>query len=300
MRHKWCGVQEFVSVVDTGSFSGAAKQLGHSKSHISKHVKELEQRLGVDLLHRTTRTIQLTNQGLEFYHRCSQILHNLDDAEVALTEQSAELRGEIRMTVAGLFGEDFLAPIVASFLKDYPRVSVDIMFSNRKVNIGEERFDLALRSGIIEDGPYHHEEIHKYPLVTVASRRYLAARGTPETLADLKKHNCLAGTLPYWRFAVNGQCQELFIKGNWKSNNGCALVQAAKHDLGIIQVPDFYVTDSGDALTPILENFAVRNVKVWAIYPHRQYLPRRVQLLIGYLKERIAAQHQSRLAPAAE
>ncbi len=275
-------------MVEAGSFSAAAREMGVSKSHISKHVRDLENRLGVDLLHRTTRQLQLTRHGTDFYHRCHQILQNLDDAEAAVTDQITELRGEIRLTVAGVFGEDFICPKVLAFVKDYPDVSVDMVFTNRRVNIAEEHFDLAIRSALEEDSSQHSEPVHRYRLLTVASPGYLKAHGMPKIPADLKDHNCLMGTLPHWRFRNGEGVDEIFLKGSWRSNNGRALVQAAKQGLGIIQIPDFYLNEdieSRAGLVPVLQEYAVGNMTFWAVYPRRQYLPRRVQVLITYLKQ---------------
>lgn len=284
------GIEEFVKVVEKGSFSAAAKSMGLSKSHMSKHVKKLETRLGVSLIHRTTRTLNLTNQGQEFFLKCQTILQEFEEARASLVNETTDPRGHIRLTVAGAFGEDFLSPIIAAFLQDYPDVSIDITFTNRRVDLHEEQFDLAIRSGSVEKNTSQGEKLFSHALVTAASRAYLETHGTPRNFTELKGHNCLCGTLPNWRFLVNGNLREIAVKGSWHSNNGRALVHAAISGLGIIQVPDFYVTDSlaSGQLVEILPEDRVENNCFWAVYPKSHHVPRKVQMLVEYMQAKLS------------
>jgi len=285
----WEGIEEFVRVVEKGSFSGAAKAMGVSKSHISKHVKKLESRLDVTLIHRTTRKLKLTNQGQEFFLKCQAIIQNLEDASARLVNETTDLKGHIRLTVAGAFGEDFLSPIIAQFLKSHPDVSVDITFTNRVVDLLEEQFDLAIRSYVNDKGTAQGEKIFSHALITAASPEYLVKRNNPHTINELKLHNCLCGTLPQWRFRAGGQMKEVTVNGNWHANNGRALVHAAKEGLGIIQVPDFYITEAlaKGVLTEILMPFRVENNSLWAVYPKSHHIPLKAQLLVEYIRKEL-------------
>lgn len=286
----WDGIEEFVRVVEKGSFSGAAQHMGLSKSHISKHVKKLENRLGVTLIHRTTRNLKLTNQGQTFFLKCQTIIHDLEEARALLANETTNPRGHIRLTAAGAFGEDFLSPIVAEFLQDYPEVSIDFTFTNRKVDLLEEQFDLAIRSGLGNKIAPQGEKLFFHPLVTAASPNYLKNRGTPKTVNDLKSHNSLCGTLPRWRFQVGGHIRDITVNGNWHSNNGRALVHAAKAGLGIMQVPDFYVTEalrSGE-LIEILRDVRIEDNSFWAIYPKSHHVPRKTQMLVDYIRDKLS------------
>lgn len=285
----WEGIEEFVRVAEKGSFSAAAETMGLSKSHMSKHVKKLENRLGVTLIHRTTRKLKLTNQGQEFFLKCQTIVHDLEEARAQLANETADLRGHIRLTIAGAFGEDFLSPVIAQFLKDYPDVSVDIIFTNRRVDLLEEQFDLAIRSGVDSQNAPHGERIFAHPLITAASPEYLKTHGEAKNIADLKSHNCLCGTLPRWRFWAGGQIREITIDGNWTANNGRALVHGAKAGLGIIQVPDFYVQDAldGGELVEILAPYRIDSTSFWAIYPKSHHVPRKVQILAEYMRDKL-------------
>ncbi|WP_417320527.1 LysR family transcriptional regulator [Emcibacter sp.] len=286
MDYRWTGIIEFVNVVEKGSFSAAAKALDVSKSHVSKQIRALENSLGVQLLHRTTRKQTLTNQGVDFFMRCQKILQNLDEARNALGEELTNPRGLIRLTAAGAFGEDFLSPILADFLILYPEVTIEVNFTNRLVDLHEEHFDLAIRAGLPEKGHLSGDKLCSYGLVTAASPAYLKKRGMPKTPADLDDHNCLVGTLPYWRFREGDDIREYIVRGNWKSNNGRALIKAAEAGLGILQVPEFYLDYAApDSLVPLLQDYSLDTVTMWAMYPGQQYVPRRISLLMEYLKQ---------------
>jgi len=281
------GIPEFVKVAETGSFTAAAKEMNVSKSHISKQVKMLEDHLGVVLILRTTRAVSLTNQGVDFYRRCEKILQNLDEACSALADDLTRPRGHIRLTAAGAFGDDLLAPVLASFLRRYPDVSIEMAFTNREVDLQAEHFDLAIRSGYSDLSRYQSEELYSYPLKTLASKRYLNTYGYPEKPTDLYNHNCLMGTLPYWRFMIENQIREIVPRGNWQSNNGRALKRAAEQDIGIIQLPSFYIHNPTD-LEEILEPYTVKNVQVWGVYPRTQYVPHRIRLLLDYIRQTLS------------
>ncbi len=290
----WDGIVEFAQVVERGSFSGAAVHLGVSRSHISKKVKELEVRLGVELLRRTTRNVNLTNLGAEFYPKCKHLLVEMAEAQALLIDEAAKPQGTVRLTVAGAFGEKMLAPVLAEFAGLYPDVSVDVEFTNRLVNLSEEQFDLAIRSGFPEEITRRNEtalQVYKFDLLTVASPHYLSGKETVATVYDLQKHNCLAGTLPHWRFVIGDLVQNVVVEGRWRSNNGHALVEAAKKGLGIIQVPDFYVENEikRGALVPILQDEAVQGLGYFTVIP-TEHPPRRVTILIDFLKEKLLIQ----------
>ncbi len=289
MSGNWEGVIEFVCVVETGSFSDAAKSLGVSRSHVSKKVRELEVRLGVELLHRTTRSVNLTGLGAEFFPKCKRLLGEMDEAQALLIDEAIKPQGTIRLTVAGAFGERMLAPALADFSVKYPDISVDVEFTNRLINLSEEQFDLALRSGQKQEifrGTEKADLLYQYELFTAASPSYLAKNAPITTIEDLQYHNCLSGTLPHWRFQVSGQVHNTVVHGRWRSNNGRALVAAAISGVGIIQVPHFYVERAIEEgrLKLVLGRYAVGGLGYFAVVP-TEHMPRRVTMLIDHLKE---------------
>ncbi|MFV0477133.1 MAG: LysR substrate-binding domain-containing protein [Parahaliea sp.] len=285
--HHWEGIETFVSVVHHNSFSRAAEALAVSKSHVSKQIALLESRLGAQLLVRTTRTLSVTEVGQAFYLRCQDILTTLEEAEEAVQDLQETPRGRLRMTVAGAFGEDFIAPAAASFMRDNPGISIEIDFNNRLMDLIAEGYDLAIRAGTLQDSSLIARRVCSRRLVTCGSPHYLSTYGVPEVVQSLINHNCLAGTLNTWRFKDGGKNFDFSVRGNWRSNNGRALVHAAKLSLGLVQLPDFYVQSSLDCgeLVPILEAYNPTDTAVWAVYPHNRHLSAKVRRFVNYLAD---------------
>lgn len=287
---EWTGIEEFLEVATSLSFSKAADKLEVSKSHVSKRIRELEERLEIRLLTRTTRSVSLTGAGREYAERCRKILDNLKDAELILKDQQVNPVGVIRLTVAGAFGEQYLAPLLTDFMIQHPRLEIEVDFTNRVVNLVEEPYDLAVRAGPLADqNPYAARRLTGYRLMVCAAPGYLARKGTPRTPADLAQHDCLVGTLPFWRFWQNNTFEKVHISGRWRANNGHALAQAAKAGLGLTQLPEFYVRDAMEAgfLVPVLDDWLAHGIDIWALYYQRDYLPTKVRQLITFLEERL-------------
>lgn len=286
----WVGIEEFLEVAALLSFSKAAARLGISKSHVSKRIRELEERMGVRLLSRTTRAVALTDAGRDYAERCRKIIDNLKDAELILKDQQVNPVGLIRLTVAGAFGEQYLVPLLAEFMARHPRLEVALDFTNRQVNLMEEPYDLAVRAGPLSDNiTYRARHLTSYGLKVCASPAYLASKGRPRVPKDLVNHDCLVGTLPFWRFSLGGDFDNVHISGRWHANNGHALAQAAKSGLGLTQLPEFYVRDAiaDGSLVPVLEDWLKRDIDIWALYYRRDYLPTKVRLLIAFLEEKL-------------
>lgn len=285
------GIAEFVQTVDSGSLTEAANRLRVSKAHVSRNLRALEERLGVTLLNRTTRQIALTEFGAQYYERCRAALAELDAAETEASNATDQVGGTIRATVAGAFGEAILAPVVSDFLALNPLCNVELYFTSRMVNLLEEQFDIAFRVLPESDAQEDLLPVYRYKLVTCASQQYLTANGTPERVPDLAKHNCLRGTTPYWRFEKKGRYAKKTIRGNWRSNNGHALVTAAKRGLGIIQVPDFYLTNDvlAGELVPVLVAHNQMDMIITANFAHTRFPPLRVQMFHDFVREQLKA-----------
>ncbi|MEM8810818.1 MAG: LysR family transcriptional regulator, partial [Cyanobacteria bacterium P01_G01_bin.38] len=147
----WDGVSEFVTVVDAGSFSAAAKRLGVSTSYVSRQVAALEARLGIRLLARSTRKVRMTDAGAEYYRRCTELAAGLEEANQVVVGETAEVVGRIRVAAAGAFAERYVAPLLAEFASQHPKVQVEIDFNSRNINLIDEGFDFAVRYGVLED-----------------------------------------------------------------------------------------------------------------------------------------------------
>ena len=278
------GLEIFVKVVDCGSFSDAAKKLKISKSHVSKQVAGLENRLGARLLNRTTRTIKLTEVGSNYYDRCAKILADIDEAELAVSSLQTTPKGSLRITAPVSFGEKYLGKAVAEFMSQFKGLDVELNFTNEYIDIIDEEYDLAIRFGPLQDSTFIARKIASRKLFMCASPAYIAEHGEPVKLEDLKDHNCLQGCSTTWQLMVGKDITSYKISGNWKSNNGDALLVAAEAGLGIIQLPHYYVKDklASGALVEVLPEYNGLESAAWAIYPNKN-LSAKVRVFVDFL-----------------
>ncbi|GAB3091270.1 LysR family transcriptional regulator [Aestuariicella hydrocarbonica] len=284
--NRWATTEILVNVVDGGSFSAAALALGLSKSHVSRQIGQLENRLGVQLLNRTTRRLSLTETGQAYYERCKNVLSQLEEAEQAVLDLQEKPRGTLRLTVAGAFGEQYIAPAAAEFMKLHPHVQCHLDFTSRQVDLIDEGYDLAIRAGVLKDSSLIARRIASRQLIICGSRDYLDRYGHPENLSSLKKHNCLVGSVPTWRFRQqDGHHIDMKVDGSWHSNNGHALLAAARAGLGLTQLPEFYVHEDIEAgrLIPVMVDFQPTDTAVWAVYPSNRHLSPKVRLFVEHL-----------------
>ncbi|MCY0964278.1 LysR substrate-binding domain-containing protein [Parathalassolituus penaei] len=281
----WEGVQEFVAVAETGSFTRAAQRLGISVAQISRQVSALESRLSTELLHRTTRKVSVTEAGRLYYQHCRPLLEGLDEAERALTRLQGQASGLIRLTAPITYGEQQVAPLLNGFLLQHPAVRFDLQLTNQKLDLIDGGLDLAIRLGRLEDSSMMARRLGSRRLYVCASPSYLSQYGEPRTLAELQDHNCLPGTLDSWRFRESGQERSLRVNGSLRVNSGFALVDAAIKGIGLVQLPDYYVSDhmARGELVPILEEFQPDDEGIWALYPRSRHLLPKIRLLVDYL-----------------
>lgn len=286
----WDGIDSFIAVCETESFSAAATRLGVSTSHVSREVARLEDRLQVRLLYRTTRRVSVTDAGRTFLERCRRLVEERDEAFSTISERDGAPRGHLRLTCSIAYGERFIVPLVNRFLLTHPQLSVSIDLTNRIVDLVGEGFDLAVRTGTSLDDS-------RLIAVRLASRRrhlcaapaYLDRNGVPAGLDDLPRHACLTGTAEFWHFSETGRQVEFRPSGTWRCNSGFAVLDAARQGLGLCQLPDFYVEAdlASGALVSLLEANRPPDEGIWAVYPHRRHLSPKVSLLVDYLKSHV-------------
>ncbi len=286
----WDGIDSFIAVCETESFSAAATRLGVSTSHVSREVARLEDRLQVRLLYRTTRRVSVTDAGRTFLERCRRLVEERDEAFSTISERDGAPRGHLRLTCSIAYGERFIVPLVNRFLLTHPQLSVSIDLTNRIVDLVGEGFDLAVRTGTSLDDS-------RLIAVRLASRRrhlcaapaYLDRHGSPVSLDDLPRHASLTGTAEFWHFSENGRQVEFRPTGNWRCNSGFAVLDAARQGLGLCQLPDFYVEAdlAAGTLVSLLETNRPPDEGIWAVYPHRRHLSPKVSLLVDYLKSHV-------------
>ncbi|MEZ9820702.1 LysR substrate-binding domain-containing protein [Shewanella sp. 10N.286.45.A1] len=286
----WEGVSEFVAVAETESFTKAAVRLGISTAQVSRQVSALETRLAAKLFHRTTRKVSVTEVGRVYYQHCRQVLDGLDEAERAITNLQTTPRGLLKITAPVTYGEGTIAPLINDFLTQYPELEVQMNLTNLKVDLVDQGYDLAIRLGQLEDSSMMAKRLGSRTQYVCASPSYVSTYGLPHTLSELDQHNCLIGTLDYWRFQEKGKARNVRIKGNLSCNSGHALVDAAIKGLGIIQLPDYYVNPfiaSGE-LVSLLENNRQADEGIWALYPHNRHLSPKVRMLLDFLGDKLA------------
>ena len=295
---KWEGISEFVQVAEAESFTQASKRLAISTAQVSRQVSALEQRLNIKLFYRTTRKVSLTEEGRVFYQHCRSVLDGLDAAERAVTNLQSHPQGKIKLTASVTYGEQQILPLVNDFVERYPDIDVTAYLSNQRVDLIDEGFDLAIRLGKLSDSSMMAKKLATRSNFVCASPAYLERHGMPHSLSELSQHNCLLGTLDYWRFhepasgsSNNSGEKNLRVKGRVRYNSGFALTDAALKGLGIVQLPDYYVEQhlQSGALVSLLDQYREADQGIWAVYPHNRQLSQKIRLLVDYLAEHLGA-----------
>jgi DNA-binding transcriptional LysR family regulator len=284
----------FIQVVELQSFSAAAERLDTTAAATSRRVKALEQRLGVRLLQRTTRNVQLTEVGEGFYQSARRILLELEDAEERARQHTSEVSGELRIAAPMSYGQRVLAPLMAGFAKHHPGIRCRLLLADDETDLVATGIDLALRISYPMDGSFIARPLRPVPRYLCAAPDYLARRGTPERPEDLLSHDCLHYNLirehDEWTFATPGGEQSVAIRGAFCSNNGDVLCEAAIQGLGITLLPNFIVAPAlaEGRLVRLLARFERSPLTLFAIYPSRQFVPAKVRLLLAFLEQALA------------
>ncbi|MCC1492041.1 LysR family transcriptional regulator [Cognatishimia sp. F0-27] len=285
-------MEAFSAVVDQGGFTDAARKLGLSKSTVSKHVFNLEERLGARLLNRTTRRVNPTEVGIAYYERIRHALNVAAEAEAHVTSALAEPAGTLRVSVASDFGLTHLSPIVGRFLSRYPEVALNMEFENRHVEIASERYDVAIRIGEIKDPALHAREICQTRLRLVASPDYLEKHGHPQRIDDLTAHKLLRqsnnATPNVWTLTTpSGEQRLVYTAGPLTINDGQALLNAAIEGLGIAYLPCFLHEEALQAgqLVDLLPDLPPDLMAIRAVYLPGRVAEPKVRAFIDFLVE---------------
>jgi DNA-binding transcriptional LysR family regulator len=284
----WEGLDEFLAVATTGSFTAAAGALKTSTSRVSRAVARLEEKLGIQLLFRTTRIVTLTDTGRAFAERCSRIVEDRDDA-LAMVEGGEVPKGSLRITCSTALGERYVAPIVRRFAEEFRELDVYIELTNRLLDIVAEGFDLAIRTGRLNDSSLIGMRIASRRQYLCASSDYVATKSLPQKIDDLALFDCLRGTAATWHFQENGQERRFTPRGRWRCNSGAATVDAMLAGMGICQLPEFYVMHhlSAGRAIELLPDFRPADEPVWAVCPSRRQLLPKVRLLVDRLRSEL-------------
>jgi len=283
----------FVAVIEGGGFNRAAKRLGISKSIVSRRVAKMEADLGARLLSRTTRGISPTDAGMEFKDRAERIIADYEEAREAVAVRGGEVVGLLRLAVPLSFGVRHIAPVLSTLSQRHPRLELDVCYSDRIVDLIGERFDAAVRIGLLEDSALVARLLAPTRAVVVASPDYLARHGTPTEPADLAEHACLIYTGSRhtdWPFQSGKRTVSVRPRGRLRSDSGEAMLQWAVAGLGITMVPTFLLSGEIEkgTLVPLLLDYPAPELGIFVVRPPGSYVPGKVRVLIDTLAERFS------------
>lgn len=289
-------LRAFLRVAELGSFTRAAETLGLPKASVSTAVQRLEASLGTQLLHRTTRRVQLTADGTAFYQRSRDLLDDMDELQGMFQRDHSQLRGRLRVDMSAGIARQFVIPALPAFLAQHPQLEIEISGTDRRVDLVREGFDCVVRVGTVEDTSLVGRPLGVLRIINVASAQYLAQRGVPQTLEDLAQHDLVhyVSTLgqrsPGFEYHDGAQYHWLPMRGPVTVNNGDAYLAAARAGLGIIQAPASPLQahlDNG-ALVEVLAQMAPEPMPVTLLYAQRRHLPQRVCLFMDWIAQVMA------------
>lgn len=287
-------LRAFIAVVEAGSFHAAAERLGGSTAAISRRVSGLEQALGVRLLHRTTRRLDLTEAGRRYHADLAVILESLDAADERARSGSESLSGLLRVAAPLSFGVQRISPLIPRFLAEHPQLQIQLLVEDQYTDLLANGMDLAIRIGRLDDSSLIATRIGQVDRIFCASPDYLARMGEPSDPRELIHHACLHYNLirdrEEWTFNLDGQAQGLAVHGPLSANNGEVLREAVLQGMGIALLPDFLVDQAlaEGRLKAILRQHQPAAYGLYAMRPSRQFTAARVSRFIAFLGENLA------------
>ena len=284
-------IRLFIRVVDLGSFSKAAADLGMGQPSATKLVAQMERQLGSRLLHRSTHGVTPTEIGALYYEKCKLIAHHVDEAETVAALLQSQLQGDLRISTSVAFGRRVLVPLVMRFMQANPKLQVELSFEDRYVNLVEQGIDVAIRMGRLADSALGARYLGVNPWVVVASSDYLARRGTPLVPADLATHDALVYSTVQgdarWHFSgADGGALPVPVKGPLRSNSLSALLAAARGGMGVAALPWYVAHESvrSGAVRAILVEWALPSQEIHAVFPSPRLVPAKVSGFVDWLQ----------------
>ena len=289
------GLQLFIRVVETGSFSKASADLGITQPTATKHVAALEARLGARLFHRSTRGVTPTEVGIAYYDKCKAIVAQLDEADDLAALMQSRLGGTLRISTSVAFGRRVLTPLVLRFMTLHPELAIDLGFDDRYVNLVEQGIDVAIRMGRLADSQLGARHLGLNPWVLLAAPAYLERKGTPRAPKDLAAHDALIYSTVQgddrWHFtrtggATQGGTVSVDVRGPLRSNNLSALLAAVRAGMGMAALPRYVAHESlqSRAVKPLLEGWALPAQEMHAVFPSPRLVPQKVSGFVGWLQ----------------
>jgi len=283
-------MEAFATVIEEGGFTDAARKMGISKSSVSKHVTSLESRLGARLLSRTTRSVNPTEIGLAYYDRTARILNDAGEADALVAALHATPSGALQVSAPNDFGAHMVAPLMGSFLKTYPEISVNLELGRRDVDLMGDGFDIAIRMGEQKDSTLRSRKLCDVEHRLVASPAYLSEHGTPQQVADLIDHSLLQSSnrpgQGIWKLTTpDGAKMRLTANGGFCVNDGQVLLQAAMSGMGIAWLPDFLYREALDdgSLVQVLPSLPTDSQSVYMVFPPGRFTHPKTRAFIDFL-----------------
>ncbi|MFB1093904.1 LysR substrate-binding domain-containing protein [Vibrio diabolicus] len=280
----------FYHLIEQGSFSAAARHMSLTKSVVSKRIAKLEQELGVQLLYRTTRTLTLTEAGRAFFTHAKAVYQAVATAEESIVGLGKNLSGNIKVSVPTISGELILPQVINEFNQKYPDINIDMDLDNRFVDIVNERFDLAIRTGVLPDSSLIARKLVDANWIVCASPQYLAKHGIPKQPQALDKHNCLVYSYQEtgareWAFKEGDEVYQITVDGNLCTNNSSVLRNVALLGQGIIYVPRVLVYEDlkQGRLIQLFKDETAKCLGIYAVYPYTRQQPEKIKIFIAHL-----------------
>lgn len=285
-------MRAFIDVVEAEGFSAAARKIGRSKALLSKYVRELEDELGALLLNRTTRQFSLTEVGHTYYRRASEIVREIDSLADTVRDSSGDVRGRIKLTAPRTFSDAPIGQSLIDFAREHTDVVLDIHLDDRFVDLVEEGYDLAIRITRLEDSSMIARRLAPFALKICGAPELIARTGRPEKPQDLSRMPCIVDTngrwLSNWPFMrENGETFSVPVSGPLEANSPLTTRAAAIAGLGFATLPDFIAKpalESGQ-LVSVLDDWVPRGGGIFAVYPHRRYLPVKIRVFVDFLAQ---------------
>lgn len=298
----------FARVVELASFTRAADSLAMPRSSVSAAIAELEGRVGARLLHRTTRRVSPTQDGVAFYERVLRVIADVEETEGLFRQKGTKPSGKLRIDVPGRIGRLIIAPALPAFLDAYPDIDIDLGATDRAVDLVEERIDCVLRVGPRVDSGLIAAPVGELLLINVASPSYLTRCGEPESPDDLDHHWAVnyaspsTGRIEPWEWLEGGVMRTRPMRGRVTVNNAEAYIACCLAGLGLIQIPAYDVRDHLDAgeLIEVMPGYRAQPLPMTLLYPHRRHLSRRVQVFADWLIDLLDRTLERRKAPAGQ
>jgi DNA-binding transcriptional LysR family regulator len=289
-------IELFCLAAEEGGFTAAAQVAGVTPAAVSRSIGRLEARLGVRLFSRTTRSIRLTESGRSYYEECRQALTQLVEAERSVMGQQQEPAGVLRISIPTVYGHFRVLPLLPEFRRRYPQVKIEVHLSNRNIDFAAEGYDMAIRVRAQPDSTLIARHLEDAALVVIATPDYLGRMGTPRTLEDLARHECIQFELPSsgrriaWLFNEQGREREVLAEGSYVITDDVVMggVTLARHGAGLFQTYRFIVEKelAEGSLVEVLQDYGGRSRPFTLLYPQNRHVPLRLRAFVDFLMER--------------